>query len=268
MTICITAICEEKYVVVATDRMITVRVPNIEYEQKGRTKAIEVTQNCIATTAGSALAYTPIFQDAEIEIDKQSVKDIGRIADITSKSYVKIRNQVLEEAVLGSVALDLKTFYERNKDLQPTLAANIFQAMQRYNHQLWIIIAGVDDSGGHIWHIENPGRKACFDNIGFHAIGSGQHHAVSTFITNEFDPTIDLSHGIAIAFEAKRRSEKATGVGESTDLLIVHKDGHKRLSEEEIGQLNKIYGTRLTEERKAVKKLDEMIKALDFLAKT
>jgi hypothetical protein len=44
-----------------------------------------------------------------------------------------------------------------------------------------------------LWHIENPGSKECLDNIGFHAVGSGQHHAVSTFITNEFEPIIDLS---------------------------------------------------------------------------
>lgn len=267
MTICIAAICDERFVVVATDRMITVIVPSIEYEQKGRTKAIEVTPNCIATTAGSALAYTPIFQDAKIEIDRRSMKDIGQIAETTRKSYVKIRNQALEESILSSVGLDLKTFYERNKDLQPSLAANIFQGIQRYNHKLWIVIAGSDDSGGHIWHIENPGRKACFDNIGFHAIGSGNHHAVSTFIANEFDPTIDLSHGVAIAFEAKRRSEKATGVGKSTDLLIIDKNGHKRLSREEIGQLNKIYEKRLETERTAVTELDEMIKNLDFLKK-
>ena len=65
--------------------------------------------------------------------------------------------------------------------------------MQRYNYQLWILIAGVDDHGSHLWHIENPGSKECLDNIGFHAVGSGQHHAVSTFITNEFEPIIDLS---------------------------------------------------------------------------
>jgi len=112
MTICIAAICDEKYVVVVTDRMITVSVPNIEYEQRGRTKAIEVTPNCIATTAGSALAYTPIFRDAKIDIDKGSVKAIGAIAEITRRAYTKAREQVLEEAILGSVGLDLDTFYE------------------------------------------------------------------------------------------------------------------------------------------------------------
>ena len=267
MTICIAAICDEKYVVVVTDRMITVIVPNIEYEQRGRTKAIEVTPNCIATTAGSALAYTPIFRDAKIDIDKGSIKAIGAIAEITRRSYTKARDQVLEEAILGSVGLSLDTFYERNKDLQPSLAANIFQRMQTFKHPLWIIIAGADDTGGHIWHIETPGRKVSFDNMGFHAIGSGQHHAISTFIANEFDPTIDLSHGVAIAFEAKRRSEKATGVGKSTDLLIIDKNGHRRLTDKEIEKLNEIYEKRLEIEKAAVTELDKMIKNLAFLKK-
>ena len=180
---------------------------------------------------------------------------------------MKARDQVLEEAILGPVGLNLDTFYERNQDLQPSLAANIFQRMQTYNHQLWIAISGADDTGGHIWHIENPGRKVCFDNIGFHAIGSGRDHAVTTFIANEFDPTIDLSHGVAMAFEAKRRSEKATGVGKMTDLLIIDKDGHKRLSSKEIEKLDEIYEKKLETEKAAVEELDKMIKNLAFLKK-
>ena len=64
MTICIGAICEKKYVVLATDRMITLKRPNIEYEQTGITKAIEITPTCFAETAGSALAFVEILKEA------------------------------------------------------------------------------------------------------------------------------------------------------------------------------------------------------------
>jgi 20S proteasome alpha/beta subunit len=266
MTICIGAICEKKYVVMATDRMITVRIPNIEYEQTGITKALEITPNCLAATAGSALAFIPVLRKAMLEITQGSIKDVSTIAERIRVSYVSYRNQKLEEEILSSVGLSLQSFYQSNQVLQPQLAASLFQAMQRYNYELWILIAGVDDLGGHLWHIENPGNKACLDNIGFHAVGSGQHHAVSTFIANEFDPTIDLSHGLAITFEAKKRSEKATGVGKLTDIVIISETKHRRLGDNEIAQLEEIYKKRIDTEKDILKGLDEKIKNLSFLS--
>ena len=265
MTICIGAICQNKYVVIATDRMITVIRPNIEYEQKGITKAIELTSNCVAATAGSALAFNPVFREACVGIEKDSVKNISKIADIVRRSYVNQRNLKLEEEILSSVGLSLQGYYQNNQMLQPQIAAALLQQMQRYNYQLWILIAGIDDHGGHLWHIENPGRKACFDNIGFHAVGSGDHHAVSTFIANDFDPTIDLSHGLAIVYEAKKRSEKATGVGKLTDIMIVSKDGLQRLKDDEIVKLEEIYTKRIDIEKTIIKELDKMIDDLEFI---
>ena len=96
MTICIGAICENKYVVMATDRMITVRMPNIEYEQSGITKAVEITPTCLAATAGSALAFTPVLRDAINEISSQSIKDTSSIAETVRKYYVIHRNKKVE----------------------------------------------------------------------------------------------------------------------------------------------------------------------------
>ena len=132
MTICIGAICEKKYLVMATDRMITIRQPNIEYEQKGITKALEISPSCLAATAGSALAFSPILRDAVIEINKKSIKDISQIAEVVKKCYSGYRNQKLEENVLSPVGLSLQGFYQTNKALQPQLAATLFQAMQRF----------------------------------------------------------------------------------------------------------------------------------------
>jgi len=250
----------------ATDRMITVRQPNIEYEQKGITKALEISPSCLAATAGSALAFSPILRDAVLEINKKSINDISQIAEIVRKCYSGHRSKKLEENVLSSVGLSLQGFYQTNQALQPQLAATLFQAMQRFNYQLWILIAGTDEHGGHLWHIENPGKKECLDNIGFHAVGSGQHHAISTFIANEFEPTIDLSHGLAITFEAKKRSEKATGVGKLTDIVIISENGHKRLNEKEISQLETLYAERVDIEKKAIKTIDKKLEELDFLS--
>ena len=71
---------------------------------------------------------------------------------------------------------------------------------------------------------------------------------------------------MAITFEAKKRSEKATGVGKLTDIVIISEKGHKRLSDAEIAQLEKIYEARIQIEKKVVKELEEKIVGLDFLS--
>jgi len=141
MTICIAAMCENKYVVVATDRMLTVLLPNIEFESD-YAKATKITKNCIAATAGSAITYTPIFRDAGIEIARDSTHDIDKIAEFTRNSYFKVRNKKLEEVILFPVGLNLQNFYQANQALQPQLVSALTQNMQRYNYQLWILISG------------------------------------------------------------------------------------------------------------------------------
>jgi 20S proteasome alpha/beta subunit len=263
MTICIASVCEKKYVIVAADRMITVTLPNIEYEQT-TPKITQITNNCVAATAGSALAYTPIFREARAEIEKASVTDIGQIVDHTKNAYIKMRNKKVDEQILASIGLNLASFYQMNQALQPSIAQALLQNISKFNYALWILIGGVDDNGGHIFRMENPGRYECFDVIGFHAIGSGEHHAISTFIANDFESNIDLKHGLAITFEAKKRSEKATGVGPQTDICIVQKDKVTQLPQAMIVELEKTYQEKIKSEKKSRADVDALINALDL----
>lgn len=263
MTICIASICEKKYVIVAADRMITVTLPNIEYEQT-TPKIVQITANCVAATAGSALAYTPIFKEAEAEIKKASITDIGQIVEHTRNSYVKMRNKKLDENILASVGLNLNSFYQMNQALQPSIAQSLMQNISKFNYALWILVGGADHNGGHIYRIENPGRSECFDVIGFHAIGSGEHHAISAFIANDFEPSIDLKHGLAITYEAKKRSEKATGVGPQTDIYIIQNDKSVKLPDTFIANLEKAYQEKVNSEKKARVDVDGIINALDL----
>ena len=100
MTICIAAKSREDCIVVASDRMVTLALPSTEFEQ-GIPKTLEITNNCVACTAGSALAYTPIYNRAKIEIQSNNITEISEIADINKKYYVLMRNTKMEEVILG-----------------------------------------------------------------------------------------------------------------------------------------------------------------------
>jgi 20S proteasome alpha/beta subunit len=243
--------------------MITVSLPNIEYEQT-TPKIVEITKNCVAATAGSALAYTPIFREAKAEIEKASITDLAQIVDHTRNAYTKMRNKKIDENILASVGLNLQHFYQMNQALQPGIAQALLQNISKFNYALWILFGGVDQNGGHIYRMENPGRYECFDVIGFHAIGSGEHHAISAFIANDFESNIDLKHGLAITFEAKKRSEKATGVGPQTDIYIVQNDHSVKLPDACISELEKVYQEKIKSEKKARSDVESLVNALDL----
>ena len=128
------------------------------------------------------------------------------------------------------------------------------------------MVAGVDESGGHIYRIDNPGRVESYDTIGHCAIGSGDLHAVSTFIGNDYDPKLDVDHIVAMTYEAKRKSEKAQGVGEETDLYVVCNNGVIQLHDDKVKQLAEIFDKKTSQERKSVAKLEDLVKKLNISA--
>lgn len=133
MTICIAAIAGKDHVVIASDRMVTLAVPSTEFEQ-GLPKTIRVTNNCVAATAGSALAYTPIHRDAQIEIQKNNTHEIMQIAEETRVHYVKNRNKKIEQDILSKIGLTLERFLSLNRQLSPELSAQLYGAMNVYNY--------------------------------------------------------------------------------------------------------------------------------------
>lgn len=237
MTICIASIASDDHVVVSSDRMVTLSLPSTEFEQNVP-KTVKITDNCVASTAGNALGFVPIADEAIRTITQNKTKqNIRNIAEFVRLAYINARNSKLEQEILSTVGLNLQTYYQANRTLAPEIVANLAQAMQQYNYNLSILIAGVDEEGNHIYRIDNPGRIESYDTIGHCSIGSGELHAISTFIANDYDPKFDLDHVVAMTYEAKRRSEKAQGVGEETDLYVINKQGITKLPDNKINEL-------------------------------
>ena len=262
MTICIAAMAEKKFAIVASDRMVTLNLPSTEFEQNV-SKTIPITDFCLVSAAGNALGYYPIHNKAVKQIEGSGkALDIERISQILKKWYTDTRNEKLEEYILAKNGLNLRTFTEQNQILAPSIVANIHQAMTRYNYGVSLLVAGVDSSGPHIFRIDDPGRLETFEFIGHCSIGSGDLHSISTFIANDYDPNLDLNHVTAMVYEAKRRSEKAQGVGAETDIYIVSENRHEKLSDAQIEELDNFYNKKIKKEKETVSELEEVVKGL------
>src|SRR5262249_5824155 len=113
--------------------------------------------------------------------------------------------------------------------------------IQRLRLEVSIILAGVDQSGAHIYSIEDPGTSVRWDRLGYNAIGSGQHHAMMMLLKKGQDRDVGINECVFKVYCAKRTSEVAAGVGTATEMRVITRKGVQALDKTQLGTLEKIY---------------------------
>ena len=243
MTICIDLLCADaKQVVAVADRMISVEFLSLEFEQ--RTKKVEpLGQRFVALTAGDALAHTEILRDTVEAVSQASQPTVRYVASQIEKHFVAARQKLAEDTVLRRIGLDQETFFEQQRNLAPELVAGLLSEYQSVELDLEILLAGVDNSGAHLYQITDPGVTACFDSIGYAAIGSGLPHAEGFLTEANYSPTITMNRALWLCYVAKKRSERAPGVGKTyTDVLTIDfENGLRILDDKSVSELEAIY---------------------------
>jgi len=262
MTVCIATVCENNSLVIAaSDRMITIEIPPIEFEH-GIPKIEEISKTCVALTSGSALKYVDLFREVKEKLTRLTTPSIPEIVEKMTECYIEQRKKKLEEELLKSRGFTLDSFYPNVRNLPPEIGITIDAQIQNYDHDLTILLAGTDEKGPHIYQIINPGTSANFDSIGYGAIGSGWHHAVYCFIANNYINRVPTKEALYITYEAKKHAESAPGVGKATDICIIGEKGIKILSENVIQELEKIYQEKMKLHTSRTETIQNLIDAL------
>ena len=247
MTICMGAICSdlqhrsERAVVVASDRMVTMGgLQEFEHEVP---KVNEIGDCVVALVAGDALKGNYLVRAVRATVT--AAGNVRGVADSAADRYAELRHELVDASVFGPRGITLSEFY---RGLQPTMLAQLVggldQQVAALDPGLELLIAGVDDEGGHLFQIGNPGGRGSvvdFAPIGFGAIGSGALHAIQAMIVFGHAPARGLNDTIFRVFAAKRRAEVAPGVGHDTDLLVITDDGVTKLPPEALAILQSIY---------------------------
>ena len=97
MTICLAAICDNSSrLVVASDSMITNRALSIEFEHLTK-KMTELSDSCVALTAGDALTHTELFTSVQDEIKKLKSPTLKNIISKIKECYQEIRRREITE---------------------------------------------------------------------------------------------------------------------------------------------------------------------------
>ena len=260
MTICIGVLCNNsKEVIVVSDRMITANYPPIEFEH-GTPKLEIICPTCIVLTAGDALAHADICRAARGRVAGLTRPRTAAITEHIRTAYVSERQKVISERFLEPRGWTLAEFYEKHaRTLPGELVLTIDHEIANYDYGLQIIIAGVDPEEAHIYGIRHPGEVDCYDALGYHAIGIGAMHAVSSLIANGYIPNIGRKMAVYLAYEAKKNAENAPGVGQDTDMAIITVTDNQPIAREQISLLEEIYDSR------RIRQTEEFQKAIDDL---
>lgn len=268
MTICLAAICDNgKSVVLISDSMITGEHLSIEFEHK-TPKIIVLTENCAVATAGDALAHTELFEAVNLKVDKLRTPRIAEIVECIKSCYVDLRQREVKERILNPRGIpNLRTFYQIQGSLVREIALTIQSEIDSYEYGLEILIGGIDEAGAHIHLVDDPGTSVAFDSIGYHAIGSGYPHAVTTLIANDYHQQFSLPKALLITYQAKKIAERAPGVGSKiTNMAIITKRGVRFFTPEEVLKLDEIYERKmraeaeLSVERTFDKEVEELLR--------
>lgn len=245
MTICIAAICDSgKAVAAAADRMLTAPFPmslEVEHEEK---KIVGVASNCLLLAAGNALIGAEIMR--RFSSRRPTEASITALADALLQSYQAVRLQKVEEHFLKPRNLSLGLFTEKGGQIIPIqLYAQLDQQLQSFNLGAEYIICGVDNEGGHIGRLRNPGTVDWLDVVGFDAVGTGGIHAGLMLLSETLGPhsrNKGLLETLYAVYAAKRKAEVAPGVGRDyTDLAVVSEKETRYVDEQTLGALKTAY---------------------------
>src|SRR5439155_16914821 len=187
MTVCISALCAgpdgaAKNVVVVSDRMVTLgRLTEFEHEVP---KITNITDRVVALVAGDALRGSQLIKNVvEAGVAPPLVRDL---AQLTALKYAEMRDAQIEAEVFRPRGMTRSQFYQGGAPAlgqQPQIFFGIDNQVATFNFNVEVIVTGIDERGGHIFYVGNPGQTlSSFHQIGYHAIGSGALQALQSLL--------------------------------------------------------------------------------------
>jgi 20S proteasome alpha/beta subunit len=258
MTICMAAICADgagspgTAVVVASDRMVTM-ANLIEFEHTVP-KSTSIGARAVALISGDALTGTHLVREVAAEL-ATSPMTVAQVAQALSNRYSETRNRHAEADILVPRGLNWAAFYGQHQNLVAQITLMLDQALSQYNLGVELLVAGVDDAGGHISTLHNPGsRPLDHDVIGYAAVGSGQLHSVQSMIGFRHAGDTSLAEAIFRVYASKRRAEVAPGVGDETDMFVIDAAGTHPLPVETLDELGNLYHDFMTSMQQNLRK--------------
>jgi len=264
MTVGIGAVCQSEddnpKVVAAADRMMTkIGMSPKEYEHtKSKIEAYEFLDECNAIVLGSGMAgliemFTNEFErnlksakisdDAQEDEDTKEIESYNDIVKKAQEAYQSTITDRINNRILGSYGLEFEdlTDKELRDDITAQLSKKAEDRREELRRQLRVILAGVYEGEPFLFEV-GFGDFVNKSATSFCSIGSGGEPASTSLIQSSYDECCGELESIMTVFEAKKKAEKAQGVGdEQTDIVVVEEQNVKVIGDNELNEIEKEY---------------------------
>jgi hypothetical protein len=203
---------------------------DIQFEPTAANKVIPLTSSIVAMTSGDAAFNAEVLGavlgevQATISARPEEWVSIKDVADRCAYHRNEIKAKRAERSLLAPLGLTRDTFLRRQQEMAPELVRDLARDLINFAvPHASVIITGSDPTGLHIY-VVSDGEVTCHDTIGFAAIGTGARHAQSQFMHARYSVQSDPITTILLIHAAKRRAERAPGVGTGYDLFMVRRE--------------------------------------------
>jgi hypothetical protein len=224
MTICIAARCEVNLqnpkVVFCADRLIS--TPTLQF-QHGEPKVFRLNHRHMAMiSSDDSLRSEMIIKrvQAQMSDDERTTQDIVKVFTGVCRDF---RHEAEEAEILDPLGITFESWQKEPRNLPDTLVNSVAAALTNweYGFECDFIVFGVDPEP-HIWVLNQNGDSKSADYLGFAAIGNGASTAIPELTKLPWSANITMSEAIVRVYAGKRASERTLGVGQMTDLSVLH----------------------------------------------
>ena len=230
MTVCIAAICtigSSPAVLVCADRLVSA---GIQFES-GAPKIIPLTEYCIVMGASyDSVTSESILEKFGYNLDHKKRYSIAELSNALSQECIAFKTDTLDREVVHKYSFAIEKLHAP----PDSLLRDTVNELEAHDYPVFqFIVTGIDDLGAHIYIVEQDGSVKSWNSLGFATIGSGGSLAFSEMTKWPYDTHHPPSLCIPRIYFAKRASERAEGVGASTDYgLLSYRKKHN--SEEDV----------------------------------
>ncbi len=242
-------IAEDKYVVMAADRTLTLSLEPMEFGHEHASKLYEIGPGFVVGAAGSPIYIPELFRHI-----KKNTPNSPDYVDDLSEALTAVRKLKIEQTLLrkyGWTYEIYEQYYSEGKLLEAH-ARRLLEEMDALHVCIHLVTGCVTPDGKASIHmVDDPGAVDCYDAVGFTATGSGEPYAIQNLIRANYTSDTVLVDAIYQVFEAKKNAEQAIGVGRKTDIRVVlNSKKNIQLTDDQVQGLGKIYERKMERQSK------------------
>lgn len=147
------------------------------------------------------------------------------VQDALVTAYQQVRTQRIESRYLRPRGWTLAQFKEKGRDFLPvSVYTEIDSVLAGWDVEVDIIACGFEGKTADIVRVRNPGAASIEGSSHVEVIGSGDYLAFASLYRRGYKDTMPLREALYYVYEAKIAAERASGVGEPSDVVIMKRD--------------------------------------------